>query len=70
MEAQIKSTHTRTIVAGIAGGFAMNVAMLFTQFGEPLRLIAIELIFWAVIALTDGFAISIIMERKVPTQHV
>jgi len=165
MEAQIKSTHTRTIVAGIAGGFAMNVAMLltfrmlgfglnadgvllnpsiqsrkliavwteiaplplvvsqpaiiilgivffgiihaylyrwispawptgtvrrgasfallvfllkflfwefftpFNQFGEPLRLIAIELIFWAVIALADGFAISIIMERKVPTQH-
>jgi hypothetical protein len=36
----------------------------FNQFGEPLRLIAVELCFWAVIALADGFAISSIMERK------
>jgi hypothetical protein len=166
METQIKKTHTRTIFAGIAGGFAMNFAMLltfrvlgfgvnadgvllnpsiqsrklidvwtkieplplvvsqpgiiilgiilfglihaylyrwispawpigtfrrgasfallvfllkflfwefftpFNQFGEPLGLIAIELIFWAVIALADGFAISIIMERGVSNQRV
>jgi hypothetical protein len=36
----------------------------FNQFGEPLWLIAIELCFWAIIALADGFAISTIMERR------
>jgi hypothetical protein len=36
----------------------------FNQFGEPLGLIALELCFWAVIALADGFAISTIMERE------
>jgi len=35
----------------------------FNQFGEPLRLIALELCFWAIIALADGFAIAAIMER-------
>ena len=35
----------------------------FNMFGEPLRLIAIELCFWAVIALADGFVISAVMER-------
>jgi hypothetical protein len=35
----------------------------FNQLGEPLGLIAIELVFWALIALADGFAISAIMER-------
>ncbi len=35
----------------------------FNQFGEPVSLIAIELCFWAVIALADGFAISAIIER-------
>ena len=35
----------------------------FNQFGEPVGLIAIELCFWAIIALADGFTISIIMER-------
>jgi hypothetical protein len=35
----------------------------FNLFGEPLGLIAIELCFWAVIALADGFAISAVMER-------
>jgi len=34
----------------------------FNQFGEPLGLIAIELTFWALIALADGFAISAVME--------
>jgi hypothetical protein len=164
MEAQIKKSHARTIVSGIAGGIAMNVAMLltfrllgfgvtgdgvlldpslqsrkliavwtemeplplvvsqpapiilgiicfgiihaylyrwispawpagsirraasfallvflmtflfwefftpFNQFGEPLGLIAIELVFWAVIALADGLAISFIMERGASNQ--
>jgi hypothetical protein len=35
----------------------------FNQFGEPIALIVIELTFWALIALADGFAISAIMER-------
>lgn len=35
----------------------------FNQFGEPVALIAIELCFWAVIALADGFAIASVMER-------
>ncbi len=35
----------------------------FNQFGEPLRLIALELIFWALIAMADGFTLSAIMER-------
>jgi hypothetical protein len=35
----------------------------FNQLGEPLGLIAIELSFWALIALADGFTISAIMER-------
>jgi hypothetical protein len=33
----------------------------FNQFGEPIYLIALELVFWAFIALADGFAISMIM---------
>ena len=40
----------------------------FNQFGEPFGLIAIELIFWAVIALADGFAIATIMERGASSQ--
>jgi len=39
----------------------------FNQFGEPIGLIAIELAFWALIALADGLAISAIMEREVST---
>lgn len=35
----------------------------FNQFGEPLGLIAIELSFWSLIALADGFSISAIMEH-------
>lgn len=35
----------------------------FNMFGEPLGLIALELSFWAVIALADGLVISAVMER-------
>ena len=35
----------------------------FNQFGEPIYLIALELVFWAFIALVDGFAISAIMRE-------
>ncbi len=33
----------------------------FNQFGEPLPLIALELVFWAVIALAEGMAIAWVM---------
>ena len=36
----------------------------FNQFGEPLPLIALELSFWALIALAEAFAIAFVMERK------
>lgn len=36
----------------------------FNQFGEPPVLIALELTFWAVIALADAFAIAGVMEAK------
>jgi len=40
----------------------------FNQFGEPLPLIGLELLFWATIALADGFVISFIIEKKrIPT---
>jgi hypothetical protein len=35
----------------------------FNQFGEPIYLIALQLVFWAFIALADGFAISMIMGK-------
>jgi len=35
----------------------------FNQFGEPLPLIAVELVFWAFIALAEAFAIASIIER-------
>jgi hypothetical protein len=41
----------------------------FNQLGEPIALIGVELIFWALIALADGFAISGIMERGVSNQQ-
>lgn len=36
----------------------------FNQFGEPLPLIALELSFWALIALAEAFAIAFVMERE------
>ena len=35
----------------------------FNQFGEPLPLVALELSFWALIAIAEAFAIAFIMER-------
>jgi hypothetical protein len=35
----------------------------FNQFGEPLALIGLELIFWATIALAESFTIAAVMER-------
>lgn len=35
----------------------------FNQFGEPLPLIALELSFWAAIAIAEAFAIAAIVER-------
>lgn len=34
----------------------------FNQFGEPWPLIALELSFWAVIAIAEGLVISLVME--------
>jgi hypothetical protein len=36
----------------------------FNQFGEPLKLIGLELLFWAMIAAAEGFAISAVFEWK------
>ena len=36
----------------------------FNPLGEPLALIALELTFWAAIALPEGFAIAAVMEAK------
>jgi hypothetical protein len=35
----------------------------FNQFGEPLPLIGLELIFWATIAIAESFTIAAVMER-------
>lgn len=37
----------------------------FNQFGEPLQLIALELLFWAAVAAAEAFVIAAIIERKV-----
>jgi hypothetical protein len=36
----------------------------FNLFGEPWQLIALELVFWACIALADGLAIAAIIGSK------
>jgi len=36
----------------------------FNQFGEPLPLIGLELIFWAIIALSESIAIAVVFELK------
>ncbi|WP_345973972.1 hypothetical protein [Sulfurimonas sp. HSL3-7] len=36
----------------------------FNLFGEPLHLIALELLFWGLIALSDGLAISVLMHKR------
>ncbi len=36
----------------------------FNMFGEPLHLIALELVFWACIALADGLTISAIIGQR------
>ena len=37
----------------------------FNQFGEPLPLVALELLFWAIIAIAEAFAIAAVIEHKV-----
>jgi len=39
----------------------------FNLFGEPLHLIALELIFWALIAIADGLTIAIISGETIQT---
>lgn len=36
----------------------------FNQFGEPLSLIALELTFWAFIAVAEAFAIAVVIEYR------
>lgn len=36
----------------------------FNMFGEPLHLIALELIFWACIAIADGLVISAVIGKR------
>lgn len=36
----------------------------FNLFGEPLRLVALELLFWALIAIAEAFTIAIVMEHR------
>lgn len=36
----------------------------FNQFGEPLALVAIELVFWAIIALAEAFVLAAILEPR------
>ena len=36
----------------------------FNQFGEPVPLIALELLFWAAIAIAEAFVIAAVIERK------
>jgi hypothetical protein len=36
----------------------------FNQFGEPLPLVALELFFWALIAISEAFTIAFVMEGK------
>lgn len=36
----------------------------FNQFGEPLRLLVLQLGFWAVIALAEGFTIALLIEWR------
>ncbi len=36
----------------------------FNQFGEPLLLVALELLFWAAIAIAEAFVITALIERK------
>jgi hypothetical protein len=36
----------------------------FNQFGEPLPLVALELLFWAAIAIAEAFVIAAVIEHK------
>lgn len=42
----------------------------FNLFGEPLHLIALELVFWACIAIADGLAISAIIGEKASNKTI
>jgi hypothetical protein len=36
----------------------------FNLFGEPILLIGLQLIFWAIIAIAESFVITIVSEKK------
>lgn len=54
-------------LAGVIFFFAYVFWEIFTpynQFGEPPALIALELVFWAIVALAEGLAIAVVMEGR------
>ena len=63
----MKSFLVRTVIAGLVGGLALLMFLLsfffwefftpFNQLGEPLWLIALELLFWALIAVAEALAL-------------
>jgi hypothetical protein len=42
----------------------------FNQLGEPFRLIALELSFWAVIALAEAFTLAALLELREDSRHI
>ncbi len=70
----------RTLLAGLLGGLALNAAMLLTfrligfewngggilldPAVQSPKLIALELVFWAAIALSEAFAIAFAFETR------
>jgi hypothetical protein len=54
----------RTLLAGLLFFLFWEFFTPFNQFGEPFPLIALELAFWAAIALAESFAIAGVFERK------
>ncbi len=42
----------------------------FNMFGEPLHLIALELVFWGLIALSDGLSISVLINQRASNKAI
>lgn len=50
------------IVVFFLSFFFFEFFTAFNQFGEPLNLLALELVFWAIVAAADAWAIAAIVE--------
>lgn len=46
----------------LLGFFFWEFFTPYNQFGEPLPLVCLELVFWAIIAMAEGFTIAVVME--------